>query len=85
MSNSSPQQTYGQYKLRQIAHSTNPIYGISIPRQIALPFQGVKFNIEIVSSNSQVVLNPGTYIVLKSGIDLVKLKEEIDKYNIEDY
>mgnify|MGYP001593379746 CR=1 FL=1 len=76
MSNSAPQQTYDQYKIRRISwNKQGDIYGITIPRSIALQFEDVKFTASI----------EGESIILKSGLDIVKLKREMGEYKIEDY
>ena len=83
MSNSSPQQTYNQYIIRHFSSSDH--FGITIPKKIAKTVPQIKFNIELIHSDKPITLNPGTYILLKSGLDLAQLKKEIDNYNIEDY
>lgn len=73
--NDSPQQTYGQYKMRVTSRSnTGESYGITLPKPVADKFKEVKFQIFFTD----------TMIILKSGIDLVKFKEEVDKYGFTD-
>ena len=83
MSNQNPQQTYNQYIIRHFSSINH--FGITIPKKIATLFPKIKFNIELVSIEKPVTLNPGTYIILKSGLDLAQLKKEIDTYDISDY
>ena len=84
--NQSPQATYKQYLLRTFPNGTLiDYYGITIPKNIAQEVPKVKFNISFIKANEPITLQPGTYILLKSGLDLAQLKKEIDKYNIEDY
>jgi hypothetical protein len=64
------------YKIRTIAKqvSGEVIEGITIPKEIALFFKGVSFEI----------YRSGTSIILKSGTTFLPSKEEIKKYNFED-
>ena len=83
MSNPHPQQTYNQYIVRNFSHGKH--FGITLPQKIAKEVPNIKFNIQLIQSNDSITLNPGTYIVLKSGLDLAQLKKEIDNYDIADY
>lgn len=70
MSNQHPQQTYNQYKIRGISwNHIGVVYGISIPREIAIQFEGIKFNI----------VKSGNNIILYSGQDLIQLKRDMEK------
>ena len=74
MANPSPQQTYNQYKVRPITwNKSGKVYGISLPREVALQFLDVKFNVEVQEGK----------IILTSGLDLVKLKKEIKHQKFE--
>lgn len=74
MANQHPQQTYGQYKIRRLSwNHIGEVYGITMPRGIADKFKDVKFTIELTKDS----------IILKSGIDLAQLKEEIGRYPIQ--
>ena len=76
MANSHPQQTYDQYKLRVIRKDKfyGPSYGITIPKEIADKFFNIKFSISI----------SGSSIILSSGLDLSKLKEDIKQFHLEE-
>lgn len=75
MSNQTPQQTYSQYKIRKITKNEfGNVYGITIPREIGEKFEGVKFTLEVQEQT----------IILKSGLDISKLKKEVEKYSFDD-
>ena len=87
MSNKRPRQTYNQYKIRafSLIKGIHENYGITIPKEMAKSNQGIKFNVEIISSNVPVTLYAGTYIIFKSGLDLAQLKKDINKYDISEH
>ena len=67
--NEHPQQTYNQYKLRVISWNKNgSVYGLTFPREIAEEIINIKFTINKLDNGD---------IVLKSGLDIANLKEEI--------
>ena len=68
MSNKRPQQTFEQYKIREIVKGKNiTAFGITIPTEIANKFEGIKFTIT-VEQNS---------IILHSGQDIAQLRKEM--------
>lgn len=83
MSNKNPQQTYNQYLIRHFSSIDH--YGITVPKIIAKQLNGIKFNVEFINTDKPITLPAGAFIVFKSGIDIVQLKKEIDKYDIEQY
>lgn len=75
MSNPAPQQTYNQYKVRKLSwNKAGEVYGITLPRQIAIKFEGIKFTIT----------SSGENIILQSGLDIVNLRKEIDSFDLID-
>ena len=62
-----------KYKIREV-QSKDKIYGITIPKEIAMFYKEVHFSIEM----------SGQHIVLQSGAAIVPTKEEIKTYQFED-
>lgn len=87
MSNVQPQQTFSQYKVRafSLIKGKHKNYGFTLPKNIAESNLNIKFNIDVVDSDVPITINPGKYIIFKSGLDLAQLKKEIDKYDITKY
>ena len=68
-----PQNTYNQYKVRVNSYNDNgSIFCLTVPRDLAEKFLGVKFTIEVTPNG----------IIYRSGLDLKEAKEEIDKYKL---
>lgn len=79
MGNPHPQQTFDQYKMRRLGwNSIGSVFGITLPRKIAEKYMGVKWSVE------EVVTKDSVTIVLTSGIDIAKMRDEINKYTIAD-
>ena len=80
MSNKNPQATYNQYKIRKvtIGNRSGEAYGITIPRNIAESFQGVKWSVSIMRGVDH------TKIVFTSGLDIKQLPEMIQDMSLEE-
>ena len=50
------------------------VYGLTIPKEVAIFVKGVTFNIEM----------QGTTLILKSGCDLETIKKEAKNYSFDD-
>lgn len=62
-------------KLRVIKQDEKyPVYGVSIPREIAIFFQSVEFT----------VVKSGASIILTSGCSIAPTQEQVNKYKFED-
>lgn len=73
MSNPKPIPTYNQYKIRAAsANHIGKVYELTIPREIAEQYMGIKFTIETCGDN----------ILLKSGLDLKQLNKKVTIGNI---
>jgi len=63
-----------QVKLREVVHSSKQIvYGVIVPSEIAMFFQGCFFSIE----------RSGNAIILTSGTSLIPTKEQIKNYKFD--
>ena len=83
MSNSAPQQTYNQFKVRELNWSRfGAVYGVTLPKPIGQPLLGVKLTIQYHASEAPITVS-GPCIILRSGMDLAQLKKEIENYSIE--
>ena len=60
--------------VRVIRTGENLVYGLTIPKEIAIFVKGVTFDIEY----------SGTTLILKSGCDLETIKKAAKNYNYED-
>ena len=65
-----------RYKLHVIANSNSPysVYGITIPRDIAMFFNDIYFDI----------YKSGCSIILSSGCNFNPTRKEVEKYEYED-
>ena len=77
MSNKHPSNNYGQYKIRETGRNQQGTvnYSLTVPLEVAQKLKNIKFTIEVNQEG----------ISYKSGIDLKILKQEIGKYEVEDF
>lgn len=74
MFNQHPEPTYNQYKVRQIAgNKMGAVFGITIPRDIALAHENITFTIEESGGN----------LILRSGLDIKAFKREVREFTFE--
>ena len=62
------------YKVRKIVSRKNDVYGITIPKEIAIRSENITFSIEM----------SGTSLIFNSGSNKTYTKEEIENYKFNE-